>query len=102
MKINRKATLSEWQKKHADARSALARWVRLVEISEWRMASDVAATFGRTTDRINHHGIVVWIFNIAGNRYRLIASVDFPMQSVTPLFFLTHAEYDRNRWKDQL
>jgi len=100
--VARKNLLSKWQKKHADARSALARWVRIVEQGEWRSSADVAATFGRSADRINERGVVAWIFNIGDNSYRLIATVDFPMQIVTPLFFLTHAEYDRGRWKDRL
>lgn len=102
MKINATSRLLRWAKQHAKARKALDRWVAVVEESDWRSSADVAATFGRSADRISHRGVVEWVFNIGGNNYRLIAHVDFDLQEVTPRLFLTHAEYSKNRWKDQL
>ncbi len=52
-------------------------------------------------DRVHAQGVVSWIFNIGGNSYRLIASIDFDLQEVTPRLFLTHAQYSKNRWKGQ-
>jgi len=39
------------------------------------------------------------VFNIGGNKYRLIASVHFNRQKVYVRRVLTHAEYDRGDWK---
>ena len=39
------------------------------------------------------------VFNIAGNKYRLIARVNYHTQRVFVLYLLTHAEYDRGAWK---
>jgi mRNA-degrading endonuclease HigB of HigAB toxin-antitoxin module len=39
------------------------------------------------------------IFNIAGNKYRLIAKIYYQQQTVLIRFVLTHAEYDREGWK---
>ena len=39
------------------------------------------------------------IFNIAGNKYRLIARVNYRTQRVFVLYILTHADYDRGEWK---
>lgn len=44
----------------------------------------------------------VIVFNIAGNKFRLMAAVHFNTRIVFALDFLTHAEYSKNRWKDQL
>ncbi len=44
----------------------------------------------------------VVVFNVTHNRYRLIAAVHFNMQIVYTLMILTHKEYDRNAWKEQL
>jgi mRNA interferase HigB len=39
------------------------------------------------------------VFNIAGNKYRLIARVNYQTQRVFVLYILTHAEYDQRDWK---
>ncbi len=44
----------------------------------------------------------MYVFNIAGNQYRLIAAIHFNMQSVYTLRLMTHAEYSKDRWKDEL
>jgi mRNA interferase HigB len=47
-------------------------------------------------------GNIVTVFNIRGNRYRLIVAIKYEWAMVYVLRFLTHAEYDRDKWKDQL
>jgi mRNA interferase HigB len=47
-------------------------------------------------------GHVVTIFNIRGNRYRLIVAIKYEWSMVYVLRFLTHAEYDKDQWKEQL
>jgi len=47
-------------------------------------------------------GRPVVVFNIAHNRYRLIAAVHHNTRIVYTLMILTHKEYDRNAWKEQL
>lgn len=39
------------------------------------------------------------IFNVGGNKYRVITKVDFRRQNVYVRFVLTHREYDKNKWK---
>jgi mRNA interferase HigB len=39
------------------------------------------------------------VFNIAGNKYCLVARVNYQVQVVFVLYILTHAEYDRGAWK---
>lgn len=39
------------------------------------------------------------VFNIGGNKYRLVASIHFNQGKVYVRHILTHAEYDRGRWK---
>jgi mRNA interferase HigB len=39
------------------------------------------------------------VFNISGNKYRLVALVDYEVQTVSIEHVLTHEEYDEQRWK---
>jgi mRNA interferase HigB len=47
-------------------------------------------------------GKPVTVFNIAGNKYRLIAAIHYNRQIVYTLRIMSHAEYSRAKWKDQL
>lgn len=47
-------------------------------------------------------GRAAMVFNVAQNRYRLIAAVRFHARIVYTLMILMHMEYDRNVWRDQL
>lgn len=44
----------------------------------------------------------VIVFNIAGNRYRLIAALHFNKDRLFLLDFLTHADYSKDAWKNRL
>lgn len=44
-------------------------------------------------------GNVVTIFNVAGNKYRLIVAIRYAYGFIYIRDFLTHAEYDKGRWK---
>jgi len=44
----------------------------------------------------------VIVFNVCGNTYRLIVALHFNSRMAYTLRFLTHAEYDRDDWKDEL
>ncbi len=39
------------------------------------------------------------VFNVGGNNYRVIAHLDFSIQALWVRYVLTHAEYDRGKWK---
>jgi len=47
-------------------------------------------------------GNPVVVFNVCGNTYRLICAIHYDTGKVFLLRFLTHAEYDKDRWKDEL
>jgi len=79
------------QEGHADARAALERWYDVAETADWRSLSDIRADFPATDYVGNQH----YVFNIRGNRYRLVVVVKFLMGYIFVRFVGTHAEYDK-------
>jgi len=75
---------------HADAQSPLLSWYGHALHAEWTTPADVKADFG--TASILKNGRVV--FNIHGNKYRLITEIHYPAKIVFIKFVGTHKEYD--------
>ena len=90
MEIINEAELHIFSWKHSRARKPLANWVEVVKTSAWDTFADVRKTF-RSADYIKNRVI----FDIGGNNYRLITSVDYAAKRVYVLEMMTHTEYDR-------
>jgi mRNA interferase HigB len=90
-----KKSLREFWRKHADAKAPLEEWHKRTLKADWNNLSDVRKGFP-------HADIVgtCVVFNIGGNKYRLIAKVAFQRKIVFVRFVLTHKDYDRGGWKD--
>jgi mRNA interferase HigB len=91
--ISRKALRTFWQR-HADSKTALARWYKLVATTDFRTFDELRITFP-SADKVGD----LIVFNIGGNKYRLITSVHFNRGKVYIRHVLTHAEYNRGDWK---
>ena len=76
---------------YADAREPALAWYRHVLKADWRLPADVKREFG--TASVLRDGRMV--FNIAGNKYRLVVWINYPYRVVYVRFFGTHAQYDR-------
>jgi mRNA interferase HigB len=80
----------------------LKNWYRDTRRARWRSFPDVKATFGATDQVKVASGNAVAVFDIGGNKFRLIARISYEKQKVYVLRVLTHKEYDRGLWKTQL
>jgi mRNA interferase HigB len=74
----------------------LRAWIKVAEKEKWNRFSDVRATF-KHSDQVDKYTV----FDILENRYRLICIMHFNRGKVFIRQVLTHAEYDRGRWKRQ-
>ena len=86
--------LKDFWTKHRDAEGPLRAWLRVVEQLEWERFADVRATYSHA-DKVGR----CTVFNIGGNKYRLVTRIDFDASAVYVRHVLTHAEYDRGTWK---
>lgn len=70
--------------------------------ANWSGITDLRQTFPSADPVRVASGRTVVVFNIARNRYRLITAIHYNLRKVFVLRFLTHAEYDRQTWKEAL
>ena len=81
-------------RKHPDSGSSLRSWTQAMESNSFKHFVELKKTFG-SADQVKPHTV----FDISGNKYRLIAVLDYALQSVSIECVLTHAEYDEGRWR---
>ncbi len=93
--------LVDFWTKHERARKPLQRWYDITEKTVWKNFTQLKSTFA-SADLFQKKGGTFVIFNIAGNRYRLVAQVDFSGTLVIVAVVLTHSQYDQDKWKDVL
>ena len=97
-----KRRLREFWSRHPDAETPLTDWHKTARKAEWRKLNDVQKTYSSADSVKGRSGRNVVVFNIGGNKYRLIADILYDAQVIYICAVLTHAEYNRNRWKDAL
>ena len=95
MHIISKRALREFWQEHPRAESPLIAWYQKAKKAEWDDFTDVKAMFPQT-DQYKQFVI----FDIGGNKYRLIAEINYMRGKVFVRHVLTHAEYDRDKWKE--
>ena|SRR5665213_3267407 len=80
-----------WER-HRQAEMPLRAWYTLVSTASWERPADVKDQFGTAVDFIADNRV---IFDIGGNKYRLVAHVAYRHKRLLVKFVGTHAEYDR-------
>lgn len=94
MRVIAKRTLVNfWESspQYEDAREPLEAWYREVKQEQWSSPTDVKAKYRSAS--ILQGGRV--IFNIAGNKYRLVVKINYPTQIIYIRFVGTHKQYDK-------
>ena len=94
VRIISKAAISEFSKTHPDALESLLHWYSITKRAAWRHLMEVRADFPHA----DAAGIFT-VFNVSGNKYRLISVIKYRWQIVYIRNILTHAEYDKGKWK---
>ena len=69
--------LREFWEKHADAERPLRSWFKTVRRAEWRSLKDVRSTYASADGVANRRGEILTVFNIGGNKYRLVARIRY-------------------------
>lgn len=95
MHVITRKRLNEFARLHPDARSALVQWYRLIKQTEFASFIELRELFP-SADQVGK----LTVFNIGGNKVRLIAAIHYNRKKVYIRAVLTHAEYNEERWKE--
>ena len=92
MRLISNKALREFARVHPQSEQPLQGWRRIVESGWFRNFAELQNAFA-AVDKVGEF----FVFNIAGNKYRLIAAIHFNKQILYVRAILTHADYDD--WK---
>jgi mRNA interferase HigB len=94
MRIISEKRLKEFGDAHPDAQGSLRGWRQIVRQARWQNFAELRAIYP-SADQVGK----CTVFNIGGNNYRLVAAIHYDRGIVYIRNVLTHAEYDREKWK---
>lgn len=88
------------RRRHA---TAFEDWFKLARRARWHTFQDVKALFGQTDvagDTSSKRTATV--FDIGGNKYRIVTLIDYTRQTVLITHVMDHKEYDKDNWKNDI
>jgi mRNA interferase HigB len=102
MRIIKERFVKDASVRHPRAAKALDHWTRLIRAAKWKNFAQIRNTFPKADQVRVESQHTVYVFNIRGGEFRLIVAIHFDRQRLYTLRFLTHAEYDEDKWKSEL
>lgn len=95
MHIITRRRLNEFGEKHPEVKASLDHWYRLMKQHQFGSFSELRSIFP-SVDRVGK----LTVFNLGGNKARLIAAIHYNRRRIYIRAVLTHPEYDENKWKE--
>ena len=86
--------MTEFARKHPDARVPLSHWYSIVRKTDYASFAELRITFP-AADQVEKFTV----FNVAGNKFRLIVAIHYNRKKVYIRHVLTHTEYSRGHWR---
>jgi mRNA interferase HigB len=91
VRVVSKKTLVEYYEKHKETKSQLEAWYHEVKNAEWKNTQEIKEKY-RSASIIGGNIVV---FNIKGNKYRLVTKINYQMKIVYIKLIGTHKEYNK-------
>jgi mRNA interferase HigB len=91
MVIITKKTLSDFADKNPEAALPLNNWYSIAKNADWGKLADIKRVF----NNVDYVGNDRYVFNIKGNKFRLVTLIFFDKRTIFIRFVGTHAEYDK-------
>ncbi len=99
--ISRRMLREFWQK-HPAGEAPLSAWFKVVEKADWSDITEVRGTFPHADAVKVRSGSVMTVFNVGGNNYRVVTRIIYEYRRLYVKRVMTHDEYSKGHWKDQL
>lgn len=87
--------LRKFSSRHRDAEIPLSAWYSVAKKAKWQTLAEVKQVYP-SADLVGRYTV----FNIKGNKYRLIARIKYGSQTLFVVAIMTHEEYDLGKWKE--
>ncbi len=95
MHVITRKRLNEFAEKYPETKTALAQWYHLAKQNDFSNLAELRTIFP-SADPVGK----LTVFNIGGNKVRLIAAIHYNRKKIYIRAVLTHAEYDEGKWKE--
>jgi len=95
MHVITRKRLNDFAARHPDSASALEHWYRLMKGADFSSFAELRRVFP-SADQVGK----LTVFNVGGNKARLVAAVHYNRRRIYVRAVLTHKEYDRGGWKE--
>ena len=92
MQVIARRTLREFWARHPQAEGPIRAWLAVTGAVAWANPTEIKRQFGGAVDFIGDNRV---IFDLGGNKYRLVVHVSYTFGRILVKFIGTHAEYDR-------
>jgi len=95
MHVITRKRLNEFAAKYPETKSALVRWYKIVKTGTFNSFAELRREFP-SADRVDN----LTVFDIGGNKVRLIAAIHYNRQKLYIRAILIHEEYNRGNWRE--
>ncbi len=102
MRIIKISTLTKFGKAFPQAKEWLKEWRKHVQEAKWKNLTALRVTYPSADGVRVKSGRIVIVFNVCGNKYRFVASFHYNRLLTFVHRLMTHAEYSKNNWKNDL
>jgi mRNA interferase HigB len=102
MHVITRKRLRLFSQEHPDAARPLEKWYCTFKHARWASLEELRLVYPNADLVTVAREKVVTVFNIGGNKYRLVAAIHYNRQRVYVLRVMTHAEYSKGHWKKSL
>ena len=102
MRVISKKRLRDFWEILPAAKTSLEQWHKVVSGANWLHFAELRKTFNHADVATTGKGHPVVIFDVGGNKYRIIAAIHYDRNICYVLRVLAHKQYDTNQWKREL
>ncbi len=92
--------LREFWERHPDAEAPLRLWYKTACSADWNSLQEVRQTYPHADGVRAAAGSALTVFNVGGNKYRLVARIRYEYKLINVRAVLAHADYDEDAWKE--